>query len=114
MSTTVGSDSSLLNESGFLRELASLDEGLTTKRRSPLPAVEKRYEPLPDVSASVRTTPPGMFVDETEPAAVDVAEPPSILGQAAAAAMFALMIGVGAAGAAVVFHEQVARILAYW
>src|SRR5712671_1527078 len=100
MSTTVGPDSSLLNESGFLRELASLDDGLTMKRRAPLSAAEKRYEPLPDVSAPVRTTPPGMFADETEPAAVDVPEAPSISGQFAAAAMFVLMMGVGAAGAA--------------
>ena len=55
-----------------------------------------------------------MFVDEAEPAAVEVQETPSILGQFAAAAMFVLMMGVGAAGAAVVFHEQVARILATW
>jgi hypothetical protein len=43
-----------------------------------------------------------------------VSEGPSILGQLAAAAMFVLMMGVGAAGAAVVFREQVARIVANW
>jgi hypothetical protein len=104
---------SLLNEASFLAELASLDRGLTTKRQSPVPDVEQRYEALPDVSGPVRTTPPGMFADESEPAAVvELHEGPSVLGQVAAAAMFVLMMGVGAAGAAVVFHEQVARILA--
>ena len=114
MLTTVGPDSSLLNESGFLRELASLDNGLTTNRKSPLPVVNERYEPLPDVSTPVRTTPPGIFADEPAPAAPEVEQTPSFAGQLAAAAMFVLMMGAGAAGAAVVFREQVARILATW
>jgi len=111
---TASSDSSLLNESGFLRELASLDDGLTTKPQPPAAAGAMRYEPLPDVSTPVRTMPPGMFADVPEPAAAEIDDAPSVLGQFAAAAMFVLMMGVGAAGAAVVFHEQVARILATW
>ena len=109
---TAGTDS-LLNEAGFLAELASLDDGLT-HRRPPVPIAQTRYEPLPDSSTPVRTPPPGIFADEPEPAAVEAGETPPLLGQLAAAAMFVLMMGVGAAGAAVVFHEHVARILAYW
>jgi hypothetical protein len=109
---TAGPDS-LLNEAGFLAELASLDDGLT-HRRTLVPIAQQRYEPLPDSSKPVRTTPPGMFADEHEPAPVEVDEAPSFVGQLAAAAMFVLLMGVGAAGAAVVFHNQVARILAAW
>ena len=109
------SDHSLLTESGFLKELASLDEGLTVSRRSPASAaVEARYEPLSDVSTPARTTPPGMFADHAKPAAAAVPEGPTLLGQVAAAAMFVLMMGVGAAGAAVIFRHQVERILANW
>ena len=110
---TVVSDSTLLNESGFLRELESLDNGLLTQRRSSLPVAEQRYEPMPD-SSPARTTPPGMFADEPAEAAVEVAEGHALFGQFAAAAMFVLMMGVGAAGAAVVFRDQVARILVTW
>jgi len=87
---------SLLDEAGFIAELATLEDGLTTTRQSPL------------------TTPPGMFVDESGPAADELEEAPSVLGHLAAAAMFVLMMGVGAAGAALVFHDRVARILAIW
>jgi hypothetical protein len=110
---TIAPDS-LLTETSFLAELASLDEGMTVKRRSPLPAVEQRaYEPFPELPVPVRASPPGMFADEPL-AAADVEDGPSALGQLAAAVMFVLMMAVGAAGAAVVFHEQVARILAVW
>jgi hypothetical protein len=55
-----------------------------------------------------------MFADEPKAVADEPEDRPSIAGQVAAAAMFVLMMGVGAAGAALVFHEQVARILAIW
>ena len=63
----------------------------------------------------------GIFVDDEEQAepVVDgvgnpIVQAPSLLWRATAAAMFVLMMGVGAAGAVAVFHERVARIVAVW
>jgi hypothetical protein len=111
---TVTADS-LLNEAGFLVELESLDEGLTTKGRSSLPANgQLAYDSLPELTTPIRTTPLGMFADSPEPGAEMPEAHRSVLGQVAAAAMFVLMMGVGAAGAALVFHERVVRIFTSW
>jgi len=89
MHTSTGG--SLLDEREFLAELAQLEKGMTTRRRTPL-----------------------------APATTDAAAPevehaePSLRWRLAALAIFVFFVGVGAAGAAVVFHEQVARILAIW
>jgi hypothetical protein len=61
-----------------------------------------------------RTTSPGRFVEADDASAEEGDAVVSLPGRMAAAAMFVLMMGVGAAGAAVVFHTQVARIIATW
>jgi hypothetical protein len=106
---TVAQDS-LLDESDFLAELSSLEHGMAVK---PRPLSEPTEMPSP-----VRMFPPGKFVDEpqsyaaiVEDAEGDQGNDAPVLGRLAAVGMFVLMMGVGAAGAALVFHDQVARIL---
>jgi hypothetical protein len=94
---------SLLDEADFLAELATLEDGMTTRRRSPLALEDHAYEAVSREPAFEPLT----LSEEREGA-------PSLLQQVAAAAMFVLMMGVGAAGAALVFHAQVARILVLW
>jgi len=98
---------SLLDEADFLEELASLEDGMTVKPR--------QYAATSEVLAPVRTRPPGKF-EATEPPQhmPAVEDGPSAMQQIAAVAMFVFMMAVGAAGAAMVFHERVARILASW
>jgi hypothetical protein len=98
---------SLLDETNFLAELVNLEDGLTLKRRD--------YQPIPDVLTPVRATPHGKFPESASHAdEPEVDDDPTIAGYIAAASMFMLMVGVGAAGAALVFHERVVRILAAW
>src|SRR4051812_42626881 len=90
---------SLLDEVDFLAELGNLEDGLSVKR------------------PEYRSTPHGKFAEQAPAAATDVDDDlagPTIAGQIAAAAMFVLLMGAGAAGAALVFHERVVRILAAW
>ena len=124
---------SLLDEATFMAELGNLQAGLTSLQESPRP-LEPPVEPSVDVSgkSSARTRTldsfdwpepveaPGMFVDEapveqmTDGVGNELVDGPSLLWRITAAAMFVLMMGVGAAGAAAVFHERVARIVATW
>jgi hypothetical protein len=100
----------LLDEADFLAELANLDHGLAATRRTPLPPVERQatdpYPGLPSAGAAPERE--QHVADEEHDAA------PSIVWRVTAAAMFVLMMGVGAAGAAVLFHDRVARLLAAW
>jgi hypothetical protein len=107
MMQTIATDS-LLDEADFVAELATLEDGMTMKPRE--------YALPSEVLAPVSTRPPGKFVDAQEPSArVEATDgDSSAMRQIAAAAMFVLMMAVGAAGAAAVFHERVARILATW
>ena len=104
----------LLDEADFLAELATLEDGLTTGRRSPLPVEDRAYDAVSNLPAPIRTY--ERTVERTfEPIADEERdEPPTLLRQVAVAAMFVVMMGVGAAGAALVFHAQVARILVLW
>lgn len=102
---------SLMDEAGFLAELDGLEDGMTGTQRAAAVIAEL---PVP-----ARTTPQGKFDDEEHIAPVvsverDGGDRLSIGQQVMAATMFVLMMGVGAAGAAAVFHERVARILATW
>jgi hypothetical protein len=99
---------SLLDEADFLEQFASLEDGMTAKPR--------QYAATSEVLAAVRTRPPGKFVEAIEPPQQMAAAegPPPAMQQIAAIAMFVFMMAVGAAGAAVVFHDRVARILAAW
>lgn len=99
----------LLDEADFLAELVNLEDGMPLK-----PSV---YKPISDLPIAVRATPPGKFPEpapHADPTHEEDEAGPTIGGQIAAAAMFVLMVGVGAAGAALVFHERVVRILAAW
>ena len=96
---TAGSES-LLDEADFLAELASLENGLPEKRRSPLALPESALPPPAPMAEAY------VDVDDAE----DDDSP--VLGRFAAAGIFVLMVGVGAASAVLVFHERVARILA--
>ena len=89
---------SLMDENSFMSELKSLEAGLTSVRKASSP-IEDHTERLT----------PG--IDEVGQAIV---HGPSLLWRMTAAAMFVLMMGVGAAGAAAVFHQRVARIVAAW
>ena len=102
---TVTSES-LLDESDFLAELSSLERGLPEKPPS-VSAVLELPEPA-------RITSPGKFWDHPLPAPAAPVEDDDapFLGRLATAGMFVLMMGVGAAGAALLYHERVARILA--
>lgn len=100
---------SLLDEADFLAELSSLEHGLAEK---PRPRTE-----LLELSTPARTTAPGKFFEPVgkpaEPApSVEEEDNSPVVGRLAAAGMFVLMMGVGAAGAMLVYHERVARILA--
>jgi hypothetical protein len=98
---------SLLDEMGFFSELATLEDWMTAQPRT--------YTSPSETLGPIRIRPHGKFADNPEPSAdVGADDGPSLLQQIAAAAMFVLMMAVGAAGAAVVFHERVARILANW
>jgi len=99
---------SLLDETDFLAELATLEDGMTLTPR--------RYEAPSELLAAVRTRPPGKFVETRDtPDSIDPADDvPSVMQQIAAAGMFVLMMAVGAAGAAALFHDRLARILAAW
>ena len=100
----------LLNEEDFLAELVNLDRGLSATQRTPLPPVQQKVlDPFPGLPSAVLTPEPEQGVATEE---LDAA--PSIVWRVVAAAMFVLMVGVGAASAAVVFHDRVARILAAW
>jgi hypothetical protein len=98
----------LLDEADFLAELVNLDPGLTATQRTPLPSVERKvFDPFPGLSLRVAAPEPERHVETTgEPDA-----PSSIMWRVTAAAMFVLMMGVGAAGAAAVFHDRVERIV---
>ena len=98
----------LLDEADFLAELVNLDHGLAVTRRTPAPPVERQaFDPFPGLPVPVAAT--------SEPErhmATDA--PPSIVWRMTAAAMFVLMMAIGAAGAAAVFHDRFARILSAW
>ena len=97
----------LLDEADFLAELVNLDHGLAATRRTPLPPVERTaFDPFPGLPSPVLTPEPERHVATEEPDA-----PSSFIWRVTAAAMFVLMMGVGAAGAAAVFHDRVARIV---
>ena len=100
---------SLLDESDFLWELSSLENGMTENRRPPsLSSVQEPPGP-------VRTAPPGKFVDDVPRATSDPIfedDDSAGPGRLATVGMFVLMVGVGAAGAMLVYHERVARIIA--
>ncbi len=106
MQTSIGA--SLLDEQEFLAELAHLEQGMTAKRRTPAAPAMAEFAAFWDEASTAQA--PAVIEDA---AAVD-ARPHPLLGRAAAVAMFVFFMGVGAAGAAVVFHAQVARILAAW
>jgi len=121
---------SLLDEDSFMSELKNLEVGLTSVRKAPIPIDEDGIDSVGlamfDLPEPVRT--PGMFVDGKDAVVDDdervtpgidgvekvIVHGPSLLWRMTAAALFVLMMGVGAAGAAVVFHERVARIVASW
>ena len=106
---------SLLDEADFLAELENLEVGLSALRGSPQPNAQHPYEALSALPAPIRPyeREPERTLEPLEPAE-ERNEPPTLLWQVAAAVMFVLMMGVGAAGAAVVFHERVTHILATW
>lgn len=124
---------SLLDEDSFMSELKSLEVGLTSMRKAPSAIQQESVDSIGmamfDLPEPVRT--PHMFVDDDDAieadvkrltprvddagrAGSDIVHGPSLLWRMTAAAMFVLMMGVGAAGAAAVFHERVARIVAAW
>ena len=101
---------SLLDEADFIAELGSLEHGMTENRQPPsLSSVKEPPGP-------VRTAPPGKFADDvrsraaSEPVFEDDDSP--AFGRLATVAIVVLMMGVGAAGALLVYHERVARIIA--
>jgi len=109
MQTSTGE--SLLDEADFLAELATLEDGLSAERRSPRP-VES-----PNDTAGVQAMfglPAPVWAPEPVTPAVERDLPLSLVSQVMAAAMFVLMMGVGAAGAALVFHDRVSQLLALW
>ncbi len=110
---------SLLDEVGFMAELGNLEAGVASTRNT-----ARRVEPV-DLDTSFDWPAPvglpGKFADTERPVARmidgvgnEIVEGPSVLWRLTAAAMFVLLMGVGAAGAAAVFHERVARIVATW
>lgn len=121
---------SLLDEESFMSELKNLEVGLTSMRKAPSPIEQDNIDSVGlamfDLPAPVRT--PGMFVDDGDAMAADderltpkidevgnvIVHGPSLRWRVTAAAMFVMMMGVGAAGAALVFHDRVARIVAVW
>ena len=101
----------LLDEADFLAELVNLDRGLAVTRGTPYPSPQqKRFDPFPGLPSPVLAPEPEPHETITE----EPDAPSSMVWRVAAAAMFVLMMGVGAAGAAVVFHDGFARILAAW
>ena len=98
----------LLDEADFLAELVNLDHGLAATRRTPLPPVDQTavFDPFPGVPSAVLSPEPEPNVATDEPDA-----PSSFIWRVTAAAMFVVMMGVGAAGAAAVFHDRVERIV---
>ena len=101
---------SLLDEADFLAELGSLEDGMTENRQPPsLSSVQEPPGP-------VRTAPPGKFVDDVRPRASEPVfdDDSPALGRLATIGIVVLMMGVGAAGAMLVYHERVARLLALW
>ena len=123
---------SLLDEASFMAALGNLEAGLTSPKRPAQSIVPPVATPVAVAKKSIDTSldsfdwpapvkASGMFVDDEEPAepvmdgvGSPIVQGPSLLWRATAAAMFVLMMGVGAAGAAAVFHERVARIVAVW
>ena len=123
---------SLLDEATFMAELGDLTAGLVSLKQSPqsfeipleaavvLPTkASARNLDSFDWPAPIES--PGMFADDEGPARQmidgvgnELVQGPSLLWRVTAAAMFVMMMGVGAAGAALVFHERVARIVATW
>ena len=101
---------SLLDEADFLAELGNLEQGMTTTRRSTLADT-----PMPDTGAAARTTPLGKFIDEPAPAPTPEAgaapEPVFVISGVVAFGFFLLMTVVGAAGAALMFHNRFALML---
>lgn len=94
---------SLLDGAGFLAELKTLEDGLSA------PLVEQRanvpfFDDLPAPGQAAAAGRAVFAEDEPESA-------PSLLTQVMAAVMFVLMMGVGAAGAVLVYHDRVARLL---
>lgn len=102
---------SLLDEDGFLAELGSLGAGPMSKRKSPGPAGH-RIDDSVDTAFDWPARAPGRRIDPVEDEVLTTK--PSVLWRVTAALMFVLLMGVGAAGAAAVFHERVARIVAVW
>jgi hypothetical protein len=90
---------SLLDEADFVSELSSLEHGLMENR--PPPSLSSVTEP----PAPLRTAPPGKFVDDVRPSPRSVEDEDSPrLGRLATVGMLVLMMGVGAAGALLVYH----------
>ena len=103
---------SLLDEADFLAELAGLEQGLTEKQRS--------ADVIRELHTPIRTRPFGKFIDDPlpkEPAIPQAAAPapveaaPAGFSRAAAVGFFVLMTVVGAAGAALVFHDRFALLV---
>jgi len=101
---------SLLDDADFFAKIETLDDGLT-EQHCPQPVeppvgsdcFEARYDLPPFV-----LTPEGPVPAEKRDG------PPTPVARMVAAAMFVLMMGVGAAGAALVFHDRVSRLLDLW
>jgi hypothetical protein len=112
MSTALAVES-LLDEAEFVTELQRLEQGLAVA-----PKRISRALPALDAMADLPRPPkaPGVFAHDVErDDALDVpAARPSLLWRLTAAVAFVCLIGVGATGAAVVFHDQVSRLVAAW
>jgi hypothetical protein len=104
MTTTVGADS-LLDEAEFFAELEGLERGMTTTRQ---PAIS--IEELP---APARTRPLGKFADDAVDARRETPAEPGggSISRVVAVGFVVLMAVIGAAGAALAFHDRVALIL---
>ena len=119
---------SLMDEATFMAELGDLTAGLASLRKSPQSlemtleaavVLPKKVSAIDSFDWPAPIESPGMFVDDEAPVEQvtdgnEFVHGPSLLWRVTAAAMFVMMMGVGAAGAALVFHERVARIVAAW
>ena len=104
MTSTIDADS-LLDEAEFFAELEGLEQGMTVTRQ-PATSID---EPMPPA----RTRPFGKFADAAVEGKQQTAAAPAdaLISRAVAVGFFVLMVMVGAAGAALVFHDRVALIL---
>ncbi len=123
---------SLMDEATFMAELGDLTASLASLKNSPqsldMPLAAAVALPTKSSAKNVDSfdwpapiEAPGVFVDDEAPVEQTIdgvgnafVQGPSLLWRMTAAAVFVMMMGVGAAGAALVFHERVARIVAAW